>query len=133
MNETVRTEQIQIEGNNTLSELCHISKNLWNEANYAIRQEFFSTGKWIRYNDLDTKLKSSSFIDMESIEHHDKYLGKRFTRGLFSSAKGIIIHSDVNGAYNIIRKSDPKAFQVDGVGGCGLHPMRVNPLIRSNN
>lgn len=72
-----------------------------------------------------------SFIDMESIEHHDKYLGKRFTRGLFRSEKGIIINADVNGAYNIIRRSEPNAF-ANGVGGCGLHPIGLNPL-RSNN
>jgi putative transposase len=72
-----------------------------------------------------------SFVDEESIEHHEKYAGKRIKRGLFRSAKGILINADVQGAYNIIRKSEPKAFQkwyADGVGGCGLHPMRVNLL-----
>lgn len=72
-----------------------------------------------------------SFLDLESIEHHDSYLGKRFSRGLFKSNLGLIIHSDVNGAYNIIRRSEPKAF-ANGVGGCGLHPISLNPL-RSNN
>lgn len=75
-----------------------------------------------------------SFLDMESIEHHDSYLGTRFSRGLFRSQNNIIINSDVNGAYNIIRRSEPKAFIADCVGGCGLHPIRMNPLIsRSNN
>ncbi len=72
-----------------------------------------------------------SFLDNESIEHHEKYMGKRIKRGLFRSARGILINADVQGAYNIIRKSEPKAFQkwdADGVGGCGLHPIRVNPL-----
>ena len=67
-----------------------------------------------------------SFLDMESIEHHDKYLGKRIRRGLFRTAKGIFIHSDVNTGYNIIKKSEPEAFayaDVDGVGGCALHPL----------
>jgi len=72
-----------------------------------------------------------SFLDLESIEHHEIYLGKRFSRGLFRSSNGTIIHSDVNGAYNIIRRSEPKAF-ANGVGGCGLHPISLNPL-RSNN
>jgi putative transposase len=72
-----------------------------------------------------------SFLDEESVEHHEKYMGKRIKRGLFRSATGILINADVQGAYNIIRKSEPNAFQkwyADGVGGCGLHPMRVNPL-----
>ncbi len=72
-----------------------------------------------------------SFLDLESIEHHESYQGSRFTRGLFRSKTGLIINSDVNGAYNIIRRSDPKAF-ANGVGGCGLHPISLNPL-RSNN
>ncbi len=55
----VRTEQIWLSENNILSELCHYSKNLWNEANYAVRQEFFATGKWIRYNTLAGSLKIS--------------------------------------------------------------------------
>ena len=42
-----------------LSRLCHISKNLYNEANYMVRQEFFNTGKLIRYNQLAYQLKTS--------------------------------------------------------------------------
>ena len=66
-----------------------------------------------------------SFLDNEPIEHHNKYVGKRITRSLFKSAKGVIIHADVNAGYNIIKKAIPKAFS-DGcewIGGCGLHPM----------
>jgi predicted ribosome quality control (RQC) complex YloA/Tae2 family protein len=33
-------------------------KNLYNEANYLIRQAFFTTGRWIRYTQLDRLLKS---------------------------------------------------------------------------
>lgn len=29
-----------------LSQLCHYSKNLWNEANYRVRQDFIFKGKW---------------------------------------------------------------------------------------
>ena len=55
----IRTEQIQIKGTDELSSLCHLSKNLWNEANYLIRQEFFINGNWIRYNTLAATLKTS--------------------------------------------------------------------------
>lgn len=67
-----------------------------------------------------------SFLDDELLEHHNKYVGKRIIRSLFRSAKGIIIHADVNGAYNIVKKAIPEAFvktKVNGGGGCALHPL----------
>jgi len=70
-----------------------------------------------------------SFLDNESIEHHDKYIGKRIKRGIFRSAKGILINADVQGALNIIRKAFPKAFpqgSADGIEDVGLHPERAN-------
>nr|DAQ30508.1 MAG TPA: endonuclease [Caudoviricetes sp.]DAU13332.1 MAG TPA: endonuclease [Caudoviricetes sp.] len=45
-----------------------------------------------------------SFLDNETIEKHDTYVGKRIKRGLFKSSKGILINADVNGAYNIMKK-----------------------------
>lgn len=54
-----RTEQIWLKPSTKISKLCHISKNLYNEATYIIRQEFFETGKWIRYYDLAFRLKNS--------------------------------------------------------------------------
>ncbi|VUT25362.1 MAG: putative transposase [Candidatus Methanolliviera sp. GoM_oil] len=68
-----------------------------------------------------------SFLDGESVEHHEKYVGRRFKRGLFRSAKGMIINADVQGALNIIRKAIPKAFakvEADEIEGVGLHPLR---------
>jgi putative transposase len=70
-----------------------------------------------------------SFLDNESIEHHDKYMGKRVKRGIFRSAKGILINADIQGALNILRKAVPKAFPqggADGIEGVGLHPKRAN-------
>ena len=68
-----------------------------------------------------------SFLDGESIEHHEKYAGKRIKRGIFRSANGILINVDVQGALNIIKKAIPKAFSkenVDEIEGVGLHPLR---------
>lgn len=42
---------------NMLDEFCFKSKNLYNQGNYIIRQEFINSGEWIRYNDLDKILK----------------------------------------------------------------------------
>lgn len=64
-----------------------------------------------------------SFLDSEEISKHEKYAGKRIKRGLFRSACGVLINSDVNGAYNILRKCMPKAF-ADGVAGVVVHPVR---------
>ena len=56
-----RVEKHIIKSNNKyykmLDEYCFKSKNLYNYANYIIRQEFINNGKWIRYNDLDKILK----------------------------------------------------------------------------
>jgi Transposase and inactivated derivatives len=54
-----RTEQIWMRPDENISSLCHLSKNLYNEANYLARQEFFENGRWIRYNELNKELKDS--------------------------------------------------------------------------
>ena len=43
-------------------------------------------------------------LALEPIEHHEKYLGTRKTRGLFKSSTGTVINADQNGALNILRK-----------------------------
>ncbi|HLX54311.1 MAG TPA: IS200/IS605 family accessory protein TnpB-related protein, partial [Aquella sp.] len=59
-------------------------------------------------------------LSLESINYHDNYMGKRGplkitskrkltrlnkkSRGLFQSARGVLINADVNGAINIMRK-----------------------------
>nr|DAK44531.1 MAG TPA: endonuclease [Herelleviridae sp.] len=45
-----------------------------------------------------------SFLDNETIEEHENYLGKRIKRGLFRSAEGKLINADLNGSLNILRK-----------------------------
>ena len=56
----IRTERIWIKPTTQLRHLCHLSKNLYNESNYLIRQKFFTNGKWIRYNALYHRMKSST-------------------------------------------------------------------------
>ena len=43
-----------------LSEFTHLSKNLYNHANYLVRKEFIETGNWLRYQDLDKLLKQDT-------------------------------------------------------------------------
>lgn len=47
-----RTEQIYISGNDTISYMCHISKNLFNQTNYILRQQLFNKEKQTGYKAL---------------------------------------------------------------------------------
>ncbi|MCE7738172.1 MAG: IS200/IS605 family element transposase accessory protein TnpB [Candidatus Heimdallarchaeota archaeon] len=70
-----------------------------------------------------------SFLDNEFPQSRPKYAGKRVSRGLFRSAQGYLINADVNAAYNILIKSDPKAVPkrtANGVGGYVMYPLRVS-------
>jgi putative transposase len=82
----------------------------------------------IRFITTDESYTSKcSFLDGESMEHHEKYLGRRVKRGLFRSADGTRINADVNGSYNIMRKAFPEAMQLAGGDRrCALHPVRIN-------
>ena len=72
-----------------------------------------------------------SFLEQEPIKHHKTYLGRRKSRGLFQSAKGILINADVNGAYNILIKAIPKAL-ADRIEGVWLHPERCQSIFHRN-
>ena len=58
-----RTEQHVIKQSNVnwslIDEMCFKSKNIYNYANYIIRQEFINNGKWIKYNELFQLVKDS--------------------------------------------------------------------------
>ena len=45
-----------------------------------------------------------SFIDNETIEKHETYVGNRTKRGLFQNSKSLI-NADINGSFNIMRKA----------------------------
>jgi len=117
--------------NDNWKQNCNIGRR--NNQNF-VSIPFYLLTQMIQYKSEEVGIKvilqeesytsKCSFIDLESIKKHKKYKGKRHGR-LFTSKKGLIIHSDVNGAYNIIRKAKPKAFNADGVGGCRLHPIKI--------
>ena len=53
---------------NMFCEFTHLSKNLYNHANYLVRKEFLETRKWLRYQDLDRLLKADlEFPDYRNI------------------------------------------------------------------
>jgi hypothetical protein len=68
----IRTEQIWLEPNDTLSELCHYSKNLWNEANYLVRQAFFAGNRIPKCSDLAGTFKRELIL-MEVSSHEDRF------------------------------------------------------------
>ena len=61
----------------------------------------------VRENDVieieESYTSKCSFIDNETIEKHEEYLGQRIKRGLFKSKNGKILNADINGSYNIMR------------------------------
>lgn len=69
-----------------------------------------------------------SALDLESIQKHSEYSGKRIKRGLFKYSKGLI-NSDINGSLNILRKVIGDDFIKD-LSNIGFvhNPAKVNPL-----
>lgn len=65
-----------------------------------------------------------SFLDNESLEKKDSYLGKRISRGLFKTSTNKLINADLNGSLNILRKvfGDFKY----PIGAC-CTPVRITP------
>jgi putative transposase len=45
-------------------------------------------------------------LAFETMEHHDKYIGKRTKRGMFVSSTGKILNADINGAIGMLLKGD---------------------------
>ena len=68
-----------------------------------------------------------SFLDLEPIRKHALYCGRRVQRAEFVSAQGQLIHADINGSYNILRKGLPSAF-ARGIQGVVVRPVRVQPV-----
>ena len=69
-----------------------------------------------------------SALDLEPIQKHKSYLGKRVKRGLFKTATGLLINADWNGLCNIGRKVFGNEFVSNLIGALPLSPMVVNPL-----
>jgi len=101
-----------------------------------VQVPFLNLVKMIQYKALlvgmnmelvdESHTSKCSFLDGESIEHHEHYAGRRVKRGLFKTRSAKLINADVNGAYNIIKKAIPKAFdKVDGIEAFGVTPVSV--------
>lgn len=62
-----RVEKHLIKKNNSYYQMfcdfTHKAKNLYNHANYVVRNEFVTNGKWVRSNDLDKILRADTEYD----------------------------------------------------------------------
>ena len=70
-----------------------------------------------------------SFLDNEDVCKHDNYKGRRVKRGLFNTSLGCIINADINGAFNIIRKSAKESFDATMLPegrGFWWNPLRIS-------
>ena len=67
-------------------------------------------------------------LSLEEVCFHKKYMGKRISRGLYSSATKVLINADINGAINIMRKwmknNGQKMTKITGKNIC--NPKRLN-------
>ena len=69
---------------NLLVEKCHVSKNIYNYANYLIRKEFISNGKYLNYYTIEKLMKTDK-------EHSDYW-----DLGLANSSQQILRRLDSN-------------------------------------
>lgn len=67
-----------------------------------------------------------SALDLESVCKQSNYQGKRISRGIFRSNKGILINADVNGALNIARLNVADDEFSDSVLSCALQPKKFS-------
>lgn len=66
-------------------------------------------------------------LAFETMEHHERYLGKRVKRGLFKSSTGKYLNADVNGAIGIARKVTGDEFVKNLASrGQALCPVKLN-------
>ena len=70
-----------------------------------------------------------SALDLEKVEKHETYLGKRIKRGMFKTSNGFKLNADVNGSYNILRKEIGDGFlKISSNIGLVVSPVRVTLL-----
>lgn len=75
----------------------------------------------------------ASFLDLDPIptyvpwkQTHHTFSGKRIARSWYRASDGRLVHADVNGSYNVLRKSSSDLSQLGrGVGGAAVHPRRL--------
>ncbi|MEG5159210.1 transposase [Microcoleus sp. AT3-A2] len=105
-----------------------------------LQQECDSLG-WRFVEQDESYTSKASFLDRDFLpvkvgEKPDNWQpsGKRIKRGLYRSASGLILNADVNGAANIIRKSNVAIDSIVERVGSGLltNPLRIKLWVDSS-
>ncbi|MHA1621747.1 MAG: RNA-guided endonuclease InsQ/TnpB family protein [Candidatus Heimdallarchaeaceae archaeon] len=81
MTKVLRTEIMEVRRNKELSKLCHQTKNLYNRANFLIKEELKKNNKLLFYNDLDKFLKgeqSYKLLPAHTAQHTLKLLSRNW-------------------------------------------------------
>lgn len=81
--------------------------------------------KFVECNESYTS--GTSFLDNESPEAQYYNKSRRIYRGLFKSNFGLLINSDVNGSFQIMKKVFPNAINRYGIEGF-LTPIVINAV-----
>ena len=119
---------------------CHLAKNLYNHANYIVRNRFIKDGYWTRYNELDEILKQDlEFPDYRAMptaqaaqqvlrlldknwksffaaikdwrKHKEKYLGRpRLPKYRKKDGRSILVMTNQNCKYTDGKIRFPKSF-----------------------
>ena len=88
----------------------------------------------IKIHEVDESYTSKcSSLDLEPIQKHEKYIGKRIKRGLFRGSN-YLLNADVNGALNILRKVVGDDFiQNLSDRGNWFSPVRIRDLFQTSH
>ncbi|MEE9379067.1 MAG: transposase [Candidatus Lokiarchaeia archaeon] len=88
----------------------------------------------IQIHEVDESYTSKcSSLDLEPIQKHKNYVGKRLKRGLFKGSN-YLLNADVNGALNILRKVVGDGFiQNLSDRGYWFQPVRIRDLFQTSH
>lgn len=81
------------------------------EESYTSKASFFDNDEMPKWNPAD--------------ETEYQFSGKRVKRGLYRTSTGYEFNADINGALNILRKSNLMDVSVLQARGCLAHPLRI--------
>ncbi|ADI73346.1 transposase, IS605 OrfB family [Methanohalobium evestigatum Z-7303] len=84
-----RTETIHLKYDDRLSRLCHISKNLYNQANYIIRQNWLNGYGYTKYEKVNEELKGTenySILPSQTAQQTLKMVDRNW-KSFFNSLK----------------------------------------------
>jgi putative transposase len=88
---------------------------------------------------IQVKLQEESYTSKASFLDHDPlptyqadraeqpvFTGTRIARSWYRASDGTVLHADINGSYNILRKSSSDPLQLGrGVAGAAVRPRRL--------